>query len=123
MQKRNPIAVVIFSLITLGIYSIYWMVKTKGEMNAKGAQIPTAWLIIVPFVNIWWLWKYSEGVDLVTNRQLTTVISFILLLVLDLIGLGIVQYYFNEQSAPTIPDAPLPPAPEETPTPPAAPQA
>jgi hypothetical protein len=96
MQKRNPVAVALLTLVTLGIYGIYWSVKTKGEMNARGATIPTAWLIVVPFVNIWWIWKYSEGVEKVTKGKLTTVISFILLFVLDIIGMAIVQYYFNE---------------------------
>lgn len=52
MEKRSPIGVFVLSLVTLGIYSIYWLVKTKGELNQRGASIPTAWLIIVPFVNI-----------------------------------------------------------------------
>ena len=43
MKHRSPIAVFLLPLITFGIYSIYWKVKTKGEMNEKGAQIPTAW--------------------------------------------------------------------------------
>lgn len=52
MEKRSPIGVFVLSLVTLGIYGIYWLVKTKGELNQRGASIPTAWLIIVPFVNI-----------------------------------------------------------------------
>lgn len=116
MQKRNPVAVAIFTLITFGIYGIYWFVKTKTAMNEKGANIPTAWLIIVPFVNIWWMWKYSEGVGLVTNEKLPTVLAFILLLVLDVIGMAVVQYYFNElpDEAPT-PVAPVTPVTPVTP--------
>ena len=52
MKKRNPIAVLLLPFITFGIYAIVWMVKTKGEMVAKGAEIPTAWLIIIPLVNL-----------------------------------------------------------------------
>ena len=32
MQHRSPAAVFILSLVTFGIYAIYWEVKTKGEL-------------------------------------------------------------------------------------------
>ncbi|NBU33013.1 DUF4234 domain-containing protein [bacterium] len=67
MKKRSPVAVLLLPFVTFGIYSIYWLVKTKGEMKALGADIPTAWLIIVPLVNFWWYWKYCKGVEQVTN--------------------------------------------------------
>ncbi len=95
MKKRNPIAVAVFTVITVYIYGIVWYVKTKREMTNLGARIPTAWLIIVPFVNIWWLWKYSEGVDKVINGKLSTPLSFVILFLIDVIGMAIVQYYFN----------------------------
>ncbi len=99
MQKRNPIAVALLPFITFGIYSIYWMVKTKGEMNSLGAKIPTAWLIIVPLVNIWWVWKYSEGVEQVTGGKLSGVLAFVLLWLLGSIGGAIVQDSFNSVTA------------------------
>ncbi len=96
MKNRSPLAVVALSLVTLGIYSIYLMVDTKGEMNRRGANIPTALLIIVPFVNIWWLWKYSEGVEKVTNGQMQAVLAFILIWLLGCIGQAIIQDSFNK---------------------------
>ena len=128
MKHRNPFAVVVFSIITFGIYALVWQVKTKGEMNKQGAQIPTAWLIIIPFVNIWWLWKYSEGVGKVTNEKLSAVMSFVLLFLLSIIGMAIVQNEFNKLAPAPVatnePAAPLPqPAQTSAPTPaPAAPQ-
>ena len=67
MENRSLGKVFLLTLVTFGLYGIYWEVKTKGEMNARGATIPTAWLILVPFVNIWWMWKYCEGVEHVTG--------------------------------------------------------
>ena len=106
--------VAVLSIVTLGIYAIVWFVKTKGEMNAKGAEIPTAWLLIIPFANIWWLWKYSQGVEKVTDNQLSTAVAFILLWILSIIGQAIVQDAFNKVGAPTAPAAgatPPPPPP------------
>ncbi len=96
MQHRNPIMVILLSIITLGIYYIIWLVTTKNRMNTKGAQIPTAWLLIIPLVNIYWLWKFSEGVELVTNRGMQTVVAFLLLWLLDMIGAAIVQNELNK---------------------------
>lgn len=96
MKQRNPIVVILLSFITLGIYSIVWEVKTKNEMNKLGSSIPTAWLIIVPIVSIWWLWKYSQGVEKTTNGDTSGVLAFVLLFLLGLIGIAIVQYEFNK---------------------------
>lgn len=99
MTKRSPIGVFILSLITLGIYMLWWSVVTKIEMNAKGAQIPTAWLIIVPIVNWYWLWKFSEGVETVTNKGMSAAVAFLLLFFLGPIGGAIIQSELNKVAA------------------------
>src|SRR5688572_25425852 len=99
MQNRNPIAVALLPFVTLGIYAIYWEVKTKGEMNQLGTQIPTAWLIIVPLVNIWWMWKYCEGVEQVTKGKMQGIVAFVLLWFLGPIGAAIIQDSFNKTVA------------------------
>jgi len=98
MEHRSPIMVFFVSLITFGIYGLVWYVKTKNEMNAKGAQIPTAWLLIIPIANIYWLWKYSQGVELVTNKEMGAGVAFILIFLLSVIGMAIVQAKFNAVS-------------------------
>jgi len=40
--KRSLIKIYLLGIITLGIYFIYWLVKTKNELNELGAKIPTA---------------------------------------------------------------------------------
>ncbi len=99
MQHRDPIMVILLSIITLGIYSLFWYVATKNEMNTKGAQIPTAWLIIIPFVNIWWYWKFCEGVELVTNKGMGVAVAFLLLWLLGTIGEAIIQNELNKVAA------------------------
>jgi len=76
-----------------------WEVRTKSEMNAKGAQIPTAWLIIIPLVNYYWLWKFSEGVETVTSNKMSAVVAFLLLFFLGVIGMAIVQDKLNQVAA------------------------
>lgn len=131
MQKRSPITVALLILVTFGIYGIVWQVKTKGEMNKLGANIPTAWLLIIPLVNIYWLWKYSEGVEQTTKGQMSAILSFVLLYLLSIIGAAVVQDSFNKigsvpAQATTAPQdaspvTPVTPASPETPTSPVAP--
>lgn len=119
MKKRNPFAVVVLSIITLGIYGIVWDVKTKNEMKSLGAEIPTAWLIIVPFANIWWLWKYSQGVEKVTNNNISGILAFVLLWLLGFIGAAIIQSEFNKIAPGDVlatPAAPQVPTPEDAPS-------
>src|SRR3990167_6306356 len=115
MKQRNPIAVALLPFITFGIYSLYWSVKTKGEMNNLGApRIPTAWLLIVPIVNFWWQWKYSQGVAHVTKGKMDAIIAFILVALLGNIGQAIIQNTFNETAVSGTPAAPeAPSAPQE----------
>jgi hypothetical protein len=97
MTKRSVGAVIGLSIITFGIYALVWLIKTKNEANrAFNAQIPTGWLLIVPIVNIWWQWKWAKGIELATRKELSQVITFILLALLSIIGMAIIQSKLNE---------------------------
>lgn len=96
MKNRSPAAVFLLGFITLGIYSWYWAIKTKTEMNAMGNDIPTAWIWLIPIVgSIWWYWKYCEAVENVTAGKMNGVVAFLLVYVLGLIGQAIIQDSFN----------------------------
>ncbi|MSO79368.1 MAG: DUF4234 domain-containing protein [Acidimicrobiia bacterium] len=111
MTNRSPITVALLSFFTLGIYGLVWTVKTKGEMNKLGADIPTAWLGIIPLVNIYWFWKYCQGVEKVTGGRLGTILAFVVVLLLGFIGYAIVQDAFNKVGAPAAPSAAATPPP------------
>jgi hypothetical protein len=61
IKQKNVFLVYLFMVITFGIYSLVWYVKSKRDMNALGAQIPTSWLMVIPVVGIFWFYKYCEG--------------------------------------------------------------
>jgi len=99
MQKRSPFLVFFLSCITFGIYSLVWFVKTKNEMNAKGAEIPTAWLLIIPIANYICWWKFCQGVELVTNKGMTTSAAFLWVFFLEVIGMAVIQSQLNKVAA------------------------
>jgi len=95
MTRRSPIVVLILAVITLGIYGLVWYVMTKREMNRLGAGVPTAWLIIIPLINFYWMWKFSEGVEHVTKGRMGAAVAFLVLFLLSVIGMAIVQGSLN----------------------------
>lgn len=114
MRQRKPLGILGLLIITIGIYGIYWLVSTKNEMKKLGADIPTAWLIIVPFVSLWWYWKYSQGVEKVTNGKFNGILTFVLFLIIGSFTAIVVQTSFNEvgQTAPVAAET-LAPTPSE----------
>jgi hypothetical protein len=50
MQKRSIAAVIILSLITIGIYTVYWLISTRKELVNRGANIPGLMLLFAPFI-------------------------------------------------------------------------
>ena len=82
-----------------GVYAIFWLYWTKQEMVARGADIPTLWLVIIPIVNFYWLWKWAEGVEKVTRKRMSSAGTFVLSWLLGSIGYAVVQSKFNEVPA------------------------
>jgi cbb3-type cytochrome oxidase subunit 3 len=94
IEKRSILKVYVLGIITLGIYFLYWLVKTKNELNELGAQIPTAWLIIIPIANWYWLYKYAEGFAKVTKKE-SAILWFLLFFFVGIVMPAIVQSELN----------------------------
>lgn len=100
MQPRSPVTVILLTLVTLGIYALVWHVKTKNEMNrVYVAEIPTAWLLLVPFVGgIYWMWKWSEGAEKATG--VSSISVFLLMMCIPIVGIPVMVGKFNAAAAP-----------------------
>jgi len=118
MTKRSIVMVVVYTLITAGLYEIYWLVKTKRELVAQGAVIPTSWLLIVPFVNLYWRWKWAEGVEYVTHGRSSAATNFLLVflpgyllpIVGAALGAAVIQSTLNDAADLANPPVSLPQA-------------
>jgi hypothetical protein len=97
MEKRSLLNMILLGLVTLGIYYIYWFFATRNEMVAKGAEIPTAWLVIIPFVNFYFLYKYAEAFAKYVDDKNSPITYFLLLALLPAIGQLILQHIINER--------------------------
>ncbi|MBU4204145.1 MAG: DUF4234 domain-containing protein [Acidobacteria bacterium] len=103
--KRNIAAIYLLSIITLGIYLIYWLVQTKKEMNGLGATIPTAWLLIIPIANLYWAWKYCEAFAIHVKKDNNAILWFLLYFFVGIIMPAIIQSELNKLAVSPTPAA------------------
>lgn len=96
ITHRSPVTIVILSIVTLGIYAIYWIVKTKREINGLGGKIPTAWLIIIPLANIYFIYRYSEDFSILVKKDNSPILWFLLWMVIGPVAMILMQIEFNK---------------------------
>ena len=96
MREHNVLLWFILSFVTFGIAGIVWLVRTKTDMNNLGANIPTAILLIIPIVNLYWFWTWCMGVEKVTNKAIGAPVLLILCILFGPIGIAVGQTYLNK---------------------------
>ncbi len=150
MQKRELWKVIVYGIVTLGIYDLVWLYKTRNELVAKGQKIPSFWLLFMPLfaliaafvvmlvhsaaavatgqgaenasavgvlgiviavvallasipITLYWFYQYCKAVEVVTKGKLSLILNYIMLLILNIIGIGflwpaLVQDTFNKNT-------------------------
>ena len=97
MQKRSIALAIILSVVTCGIYGIYWFIMLTDEMNyASGNQNDTSGLmafllslVTCSIYSYYWAYKMGEKADIVERSNGSKGILF---LILSIFGLGIIVY-------------------------------
>lgn len=101
IQPRNVAVCIILSIVTCGIYALYWLIKLNDEANALAeVQAPTSGgLVIVLTIvtcgiyGLYWNYKQGERIDVAkTARGIPSSNSGILYLILSVVGLSIISY-------------------------------
>lgn len=95
--RSIPLAI-IFSIITCGIYGIYWMIKMNDEINQLSGEVNATTggmvflfsLITCGIYGLYWQYKMGERCDRIKHNP--NGYSAILYLVLSLLSLSIVSY-------------------------------
>ena len=95
MTQNSGMTVLLLSVVTCGLYMLYWFYKTGEEMNAKfQAGIPSFILFFV--FSPYWIWKWAQGVEKVTKGGTSAAMAFIFVFFLPAIGAMLIQNKFNE---------------------------
>ncbi len=78
----------------VGVVGSIWLwsvLEPKDAMNAKGAEIPTAWFSIIPIAGYIWWWGFCKGVKMVTDGRMSAVGAFCLAFFLGIVGMVIIR--------------------------------
>lgn len=107
MQKRDVIVVILLSIITCGIYSIYWFYVTAESLNredSNGEPLMNYILAILLSIvtcgifGIYWEYKFFKKSDVVT-RQDNWIVSLLLsIFFTPIVGMAITQSAINNMT-------------------------
>lgn len=100
VQQRSIALAIIFSLITCGIYAIYWFIVLTNEVGeASGDSSFTGgkhFLLTLVTCGVWsFIWAYQVGKHIEEAQRQRGQLSAdnsVLYIILTLFGLGIVTY-------------------------------
>jgi H+/Cl- antiporter ClcA len=103
VKYRNLVLIIVFSIITLGIYAIYWLVSTTNELRRMTSSAPNPWfllLLLVPVVDIfvafWYYWKYSKAIREISDFE--PVLLFVLWIIISPVAMIIAQIQLNKKA-------------------------
>lgn len=101
IQQRNIAVCIILTIVTCGIYGIYWFVCLSDDTNlvagdtygTSGGMALLLTIVTCGIYSIYWAYKQGEKIDRVkTYRGLPAGSNAILYLVLTLFGFSIVAW-------------------------------
>lgn len=100
IEQRNIAVCIVLSVVTCGIYGIYWFICLSNDANTASGTFGTSGgtafiltLITCGIYGLYWAYKQGEKIDSAKNsRGIPSSNSGILYLVLSIFGLGIVAY-------------------------------
>ena len=95
MQKRSVLAVVLLTLVTCGIYQLYWYYVMAEDLNAKDSTKPELTNFVLAILLgvitcgiylLYWLFRFYEKADAVLGKS-----NLIIYFILSLFGFEIVS--------------------------------
>ena len=101
VQNRNIAMNIVLSLVTCGIYGLYWFITLTDDTNTvsgetNGTSGITALLLTIVTCGIYgWYWAYKQGEKMdraCATRGIAASNSSVLYLLLFIFGLGIIAY-------------------------------
>lgn len=115
MKKRNVALCVIFTIITCGIYGLYWMAQINNCVNeladppkkTGGGVAVLLTIVTLGIYGFYWVYKMGGLLDAaLAKRRMPTQNRSVIYLILQVIGLGFVGWILMQSTINSmIPDA------------------
>ncbi len=119
MKKRNIASLIILSIVTCGIYALYWFVVTTDDIeNALGSKSDGSCksggvalllsIVTCDIYSFYWYYKEAERIDVLNKeRGLRSSTEGWVYILLCFIGLGMVAMAIMQDQLNRIADAPV----------------
>lgn len=101
IERRNIAVCIVLTLVTCGIYGIYWIVCLTNDVNTvsgdvngtSGGMVVLLMIVTCGIYGIYWAYKQGEKLDFTkNNRGIPSSNSGVLYLILQIFGFGIIAY-------------------------------
>lgn len=101
IQKRDIAVCIVLSIVTCGIYGLYWLFCLNEDTNraannpdgTSGGMVILLSIVTCGIYGIYWCYKKGQDLDTAfTSRGQTAPNKSVLLLVLAIFGLAIISY-------------------------------
>ena len=101
IERRNIAVCIVMTLVTCGIYGIYWIVCLTNDVNTvsgdvngtSGGMVVLLTIVTCGIYGIYWAYKQGEKLDFTkNNRGIPSSNSGVLYLILQIFGFGIIAY-------------------------------
>lgn len=96
VQERNIAVAIILTVITCGLYGIYWMIKLQDESlivakeeGTSGAMTVLLTIVTCGIYGYYWSYKLGERIDKINRKDGNGGLIFI---ILQALGLGVINY-------------------------------
>ena len=101
MKERNIAVAIILSLVTCGIYAIYWFIVLTDEAKAYSEDATMAsggvafllTLVTCGIYGIYWAYRLGKAIEMAQSKNnLPATDNSVLYLILQIFGFGIIVY-------------------------------
>lgn len=101
MKERNIAVAIILSIVTCGIYAIYWFIQVTNEVKSysedatltSGGMAFLLTLITCGIYGIYWAYKMGKAIEMAQNKNgLNATDNSVLYLILEVLGFAIINY-------------------------------
>jgi magnesium-transporting ATPase (P-type) len=114
IKHRNLLLMVLWSVLTFGLYGIYWYYQTSDEIirasNEKASPLVWTLLLFVPLIHVLSFWFYSQAFGRLTHEKNPSWLIFLLFVFLPIVAWIPVQLELNELAAAPLQASPAVPA-------------
>jgi hypothetical protein len=99
LHKRNPFTVVFLSLVTFGVYALYWFYKTSKEVTEVSGKAPRRYLLwgvamTIPIILFFWAFMNTAASISTVASDLAIGYASVILLLCGGLGVALLAVFF-----------------------------